>query len=164
MPVKMHQVSYFLALCDEQNFTRAARRCGVAQPSLTRGIQQLEGEFGNRLFERDNASVRLTNLGAYVRPDFEQIDRAAGQIARKVKTFDASSPTKHGFKATEAIMRAATIAVAAVVLVVAALTIRPAHHATAAAPDQARVQIDPYALHAGVNARSLPDQDVRDLY
>ena len=50
MPVKMHQVSYFLALCEEQNFTRAAKRCGVAQPSLTRAIQQLEQEFGNRLF------------------------------------------------------------------------------------------------------------------
>jgi hypothetical protein len=164
MPVKIHQVSYFLALCEERNFTRAARRCGVAQPSLTRAIQQLEQEFGNRLFERDNTSVQLTDLGAYVRPDFEQIDRATAQIAQKVTTFDASSPTKHGSKATEAIMRLAAIAVVAIVLVMAALTIRPAHHATAAAPDQARVQIDPYALHSGVNKKSLPDQEVRDLY
>ena len=59
----MHQVSYFLALCEEQNFTRAAKRCGVAQPSLTRAIQQLEQEFGNRLFERNNTTVRLTDLG-----------------------------------------------------------------------------------------------------
>ena len=35
MRVKTHQISYFLALCEEQSFTRAARRCGVAQPSLT---------------------------------------------------------------------------------------------------------------------------------
>src|SRR5262249_4382164 len=160
MPVKMHQVSYFLALCEERNFTRAARRCGVAQPSLTRAIQQLEGKFGNRLFERDNASVRLTDLGAYVRPDFEQIHRAAAQIAQKVTVFDVSSPTEHGSKAKEAIMRVAAVAVVAVVLVMAALAIRPAHHATAAAPDQARIQIDPYTLHSGVNTRSLPDQDV----
>src|SRR5262249_36409133 len=83
MPVKMHQVSYFLALCEEQNFTRAARRCGVAQPSLTRAIQQLAQEFGKRLFKRENMSVRLTDLGAYLRPDFEQIDRAATQIVRR---------------------------------------------------------------------------------
>jgi DNA-binding transcriptional LysR family regulator len=164
MPVKMHQVSYFLALCEERNFTRAARRCGVAQPSLTRAIQQLEHEFGKRLFERDNMSVRLTDLGTYVRPDFEQIDRAAAQIVQKVTTFEASSSTQHESKAMEAIMRVAAIAVIAIVLVITALTIRPTPHATAAAPDQARVQIDPYALHSRINPKSLPDQDVRDLY
>jgi DNA-binding MarR family transcriptional regulator len=42
MAVKTHQVLYFLALCEEQSFTRAARRCGIAQPSLTRAIQALE--------------------------------------------------------------------------------------------------------------------------
>jgi hypothetical protein len=64
----------------------------------------------------------------------------------------------------EAIMRVAAIAVIAIVLVITALTIRPTPHATAAAPDQARVQIDPYALHSRINPKSLPDQDVRDLY
>jgi LysR family hydrogen peroxide-inducible transcriptional activator len=58
MPVKTHQVSYFLALCEEQSFTRAARRCGIAQPSLTRAIQSLESEFGGLLFERKVAEIR----------------------------------------------------------------------------------------------------------
>jgi DNA-binding transcriptional LysR family regulator len=40
--MEMHQVRYFLALCEERNFTRAAKRCGVAQPSLTHAIKQLE--------------------------------------------------------------------------------------------------------------------------
>jgi Bacterial regulatory helix-turn-helix protein, lysR family len=164
MPVKMHQVSYFLALCEERNFTRAARRCGVAQPSLTRAIQQLEQEFGNRLFERDNMSVRLTDLGAYVQPDFEQIDRATAQIAQKVTTFDVTSPPKRDSKAKEALMRVGAIAVVAIAVAIAALAIRPAPHATAAAPDKARVQIDPYALHSGINTKSLPDQVVHELY
>jgi hypothetical protein len=164
MPVKMHQVSYFLALCEEQNFTRAARRCGVAQPSLTRAIQQLEQEFGKRLFKRDNMSVRLTDLGAYLRPDFEQIDRAATQISQKVTTFEASPSTQRETKAMEAIMRVAAIAAVAIVFAITALTIRPTPHATAAAPDQTRAQINPYALHSGINPKSLPDQDVRDLY
>ncbi|MGC1092051.1 MAG: LysR family transcriptional regulator, partial [Pseudolabrys sp.] len=50
--MKIRQVTYFLALCEEQSFTRAARRCGVAQPSLTRAIQLLEQDIGGRLFER----------------------------------------------------------------------------------------------------------------
>ena len=61
--MKIRQVTYFLALCEEQSFTRAARRCGVAQPSLTRAIQLLEQEIGGRLFARSNLSVRLTELG-----------------------------------------------------------------------------------------------------
>src|SRR6478752_1360664 len=76
MPLKMHQVLYFVALCEEQSFTRAATRCGVAQPSLTRAIQTLEQEFGAPLFERSRLKVRLTQLGLLVRPDFDRGIRA----------------------------------------------------------------------------------------
>lgn len=162
--MKMHQVSYFLALCEEQNFTRAAKRCGVAQPSLTRAIQQLEQEFGNRLFERNNTTVRLTDLGALVQPDFEQIDRATARVTQKVAKFLTSPPVKRDSRAMEVIMRVVAVTVIAFVLVITVLTIRPAPHATAAAPDQARAQVDPYALHSRVNTKSLPDQGVRDLY
>jgi DNA-binding transcriptional LysR family regulator len=31
-PLQMQQVHYFLALCEELSFTRAARRCGISQP------------------------------------------------------------------------------------------------------------------------------------
>jgi DNA-binding transcriptional LysR family regulator len=36
--MQLHQIHYFLALCEEYNFTRAARRIGVSQPSLTNAI------------------------------------------------------------------------------------------------------------------------------
>jgi hypothetical protein len=162
--MKMHQVSYFLALCEEHSFTRAARRCGVAQPSLTRAIQQLEQEFGNRLFERNNVSVRLTDLGILVRPDFEQIDRAVAHLTQKVRKFSTSRPIKRDAKPLETIMRVVTGALIAMALVITALAIRPTPHATAAAPDQARAQVNPYALHSQVNTKSLPDQNIQDLY
>ena len=47
--MEMQQVIYFQALCEELNFTRAARRCNVSQPSLTRSIRLLEEEFGGAL-------------------------------------------------------------------------------------------------------------------
>jgi transposase-like protein len=33
--MEMHQIRYFLALCEERSFTRAGRQCGISQPSLT---------------------------------------------------------------------------------------------------------------------------------
>lgn len=51
--MELYQVKYFLALCETLNFTRAASNCNVSQPSLTRAIQNLEGEFGGPLFHRE---------------------------------------------------------------------------------------------------------------
>jgi DNA-binding transcriptional LysR family regulator len=58
----MPQIRYFLALSEELNFTRAAKQCGVSQPSLTNGIIELERHFGGALFRR-KPGVALTVLG-----------------------------------------------------------------------------------------------------
>src|SRR6266513_1323014 len=71
--MEMHQVRYFLALCEELNFTRAAERCHVAQPSMTRAIKQLEEELGGALFHRERANTHLSELGRMVRPHLQQI-------------------------------------------------------------------------------------------
>ena len=52
----MQQIRYFLALCEELNFTAAARRCGVSQPSLTTAIGALERELGGRCFSESRRS------------------------------------------------------------------------------------------------------------
>lgn len=88
--MKMHQINYFLALCEEKSFTRAAKRCGIKQPSLTRAIQELEHELGGRLFERSVADTRMTDLGYLVQPDFAQIDRSVANARRKVAKFTAT--------------------------------------------------------------------------
>jgi DNA-binding transcriptional LysR family regulator len=66
--MEIHQVRYFLAVCDELNFTQAARKCHVTQPSLTRAIHLLEKEFGGFLFHRERSRTRLTELGRVVQP------------------------------------------------------------------------------------------------
>ena len=88
--MEMHQVRYFLALCEERNFTRAAKRCGIAQPSLTRAIKQLEKALGGSLFDRDRANNRLSNLGILVRPELARIDRSAAETNRKAEKFLAT--------------------------------------------------------------------------
>ena len=73
--MQIHQIRYFVALCEERNFTRAARRCGVSQPSLTRAIKLLEKELGGPLFDRAKRRSELSPLGAAVRPYLHQIDQ-----------------------------------------------------------------------------------------
>lgn len=74
--MEMHQIRYFLALCEESNFTRAARRCKITQPSLTNAIKRLEDELGGRLFDR-RPRTRLTELGRIVRPYLQEVFWAA---------------------------------------------------------------------------------------
>jgi LysR family transcriptional regulator, hydrogen peroxide-inducible genes activator len=80
--MEMAQVRYFLALCEERNFTRAARCCGVAQPSLTKAIKTLETELGGPLFQRRPDGTVLTELGAKVEPFFAAIWRCVEEIKR----------------------------------------------------------------------------------
>ncbi len=79
--MEMHQVRYFLALAESLNFTRAAERCNVSQPSLTRAIKSLEDELGGALFRRERNNTHLTELGRMMQPYFEQM-RAQSQAAK----------------------------------------------------------------------------------
>jgi DNA-binding transcriptional LysR family regulator len=83
--MEIRQIVYFLALCEELHFTRAAKRCGVAQPSLTNAIKALERELGGALFLR-KPRPRLSELGSAVKADLERslthIERALARARR----------------------------------------------------------------------------------
>ena len=61
--MELHQLRYFVAVADLGNFTRAAEKCLVAQPSLSQQIIKLERELRQPLFDRLGRSVRLTEAG-----------------------------------------------------------------------------------------------------
>jgi DNA-binding transcriptional LysR family regulator len=71
--MEMHQIRYFLAVADMLNFTKAAEKCNVAQPSLTRGIKLLEEELGGVLFHRERANTHLSELGHMVLPYLTEV-------------------------------------------------------------------------------------------
>ena len=75
--MEMHQVRYFLAVNEEKNFTRAAERCNVSQPSLTKAIKKLEDELSGPLFRRERQRTHLTDLGRIMLPHLERIYYAA---------------------------------------------------------------------------------------
>ncbi len=85
--MELYQVRYFLALSEALNFTRAAEKCNVSQPSLTRAIQNLEGEFGGPLFHRERQNTHLTELGRLMHPYFEQVFRQAEAAKTAAKSF-----------------------------------------------------------------------------
>jgi DNA-binding transcriptional LysR family regulator len=87
--MEIAQCRYFLALCQEGNFTRAAKRCGVAQPSLTRAIRKLETELGGPLFVRRPDRTKLTPFGSEIFRYFDAIARCVVEIERRAQVISA---------------------------------------------------------------------------
>jgi DNA-binding transcriptional LysR family regulator len=84
--METHQVRYFVALAETLNFTRAAERCNVTQPSLTRAIKLLEDELGGPLFHRERNNTHLTELGRTMQPFLTEIH--ANILAAKARAQD----------------------------------------------------------------------------
>ena len=94
MRFSTQQVHYFLAAVREQNFTRAAKSCGVKQPTLSQSLKELEASLGGALFRRAHHGVRLTPLGHAVRPHLAAIARAAVKAGETARVFCQATDSK----------------------------------------------------------------------
>ena len=63
--MEMRQLRYFVAVGEEQHYGRASQRLRVAQPALSRQIQNLENEIGFELFDRLPRRVKITDAGKF---------------------------------------------------------------------------------------------------
>jgi LysR family transcriptional regulator, benzoate and cis,cis-muconate-responsive activator of ben and cat genes len=80
--MELRQFRYFVAVADEQNFTRAAERLHMTQPPLSRQIQQIEEDVGLPLFERGSRPLRLTEAGRIFYTHAKRLVDEADEVAQ----------------------------------------------------------------------------------
>jgi DNA-binding transcriptional LysR family regulator len=81
--MELRHLKYFVAVAEELNFARAARRVHIAQPSLTKQIQQLEQELGFPLLYRTKKKVELLDTGHVL---LEEAQRLLHQAEKAVQS------------------------------------------------------------------------------
>jgi len=80
--LELRHLRYFEALAETLNFTRAAERLHIAQPPLSRQIQQLEDELGVALVDRSSRPLTLTRAGAFFYEQSSQILARVQEVAK----------------------------------------------------------------------------------
>jgi len=73
----LQQLEQFVAVAEERNFTRAARRCHIAQSALSTSIRALERNLGAPLFIRTTRRVELSGTGHALLPEAQRVLAAA---------------------------------------------------------------------------------------
>ena len=64
--MEFRQLQYFVAVAEEESFSRAAEKMNVSQPSLSKAIQSIEDEYGVTLVKRTTRSFKLTDAGELI--------------------------------------------------------------------------------------------------
>ena len=165
--METNQVRYFLALCEEQSFTRAAKRCGVSQPSISNAIRRLEEELGGSLFHRTRSGTRLSHLGVALRPYLDQINQCtegARCMATNLPIGDLVSTHTTIERSMRKTLYSASIA-AGVLLVLGFVLLGHKPYAGNGLHLTANDTVNVAALEATIDVSALPRQDIpREAY
>ena len=89
--MELRHLRYLVAVAEELNFSRAARRLHLSQPPLSRQIRDLEAELGVTLFERAASKVRLTPAGDYVYHEAKRLLEQSEQLIQQARRVAAET-------------------------------------------------------------------------
>jgi DNA-binding transcriptional LysR family regulator len=78
--VELRQLEHFVAVAEDESFTRAARRLGYVQSALSVSVQSIERELDVRLFDRNTHSTKLTDAGRQLLPAARATLAAAAEV------------------------------------------------------------------------------------
>jgi DNA-binding transcriptional LysR family regulator len=90
--MELRHLTYVQAVGEELSFTKASRRLHIAQPALSRAVQELERFTGVRLIDRNRTKLRLTAAGSILLRDaailFERIEETLRRVRRNAAGAD----------------------------------------------------------------------------
>jgi DNA-binding transcriptional LysR family regulator len=84
--MELRQLRYFVAVAEEGNISRAAKRIYLTQPALSRQIKALESELGQCLLERKAHSIRLTPAGELLLQEARELLHHADQMLHRIRS------------------------------------------------------------------------------
>jgi DNA-binding transcriptional LysR family regulator len=84
--MNVRQLTCFVAVVEEGSFTRAARRVGISQPSLSEQVRALEDDVGGAVLERHHRGVSLTPAGRALLPEARAAVRAVDRGRRAARS------------------------------------------------------------------------------
>jgi LysR family transcriptional regulator, benzoate and cis,cis-muconate-responsive activator of ben and cat genes len=92
--IDVRHLRYFMAVAAERSFTKGAERLNMAQPPLSRRIQEIEEELGARLFDRNTKPLALTSAGHLFYEESVQILQRVDQMRSSMTRFVIGEPRR----------------------------------------------------------------------
>jgi DNA-binding transcriptional LysR family regulator len=95
--MELRQLRYFVAVAEDLNYGRAAKKLLIAGSSLSQQIKSLERDLGVRLFDRDRRAVALTTAGTALLPRVRELVEQAEELRRLAAGAGALEPVRLGY-------------------------------------------------------------------
>lgn len=93
--MSMDKFDYVLALAEERNLTRAAKKTFISQPALTNYINKLESQLGVKLFDRTVSPIQITRAGALYIEQMKKIQTAQNSLFSELRALGAQETVFH---------------------------------------------------------------------